>query len=206
MQTLRSEVSDFYSDAEIEKTYNLEVQELVAKATGAKRVFVFDHTRRSDSQKMQSERTIREPAWFVHNDYTERSARRRVRDFLGEEADELLKRRFAIINVWRSMAGTVESTPLAMCDARSIDASDLVASERRAKDHVGEVQQALHSERQRWVCFPQMSADEALLIKVFDAVDDGRAQSSIHSAFVDPATPEGAPPRESIETRTFVFF
>jgi len=27
-----------------------------------------------------------------------------------------------------------------------------------------------------------------------------------HSAFVDPSTPAGAPPRESIELRTLVFF
>ena len=202
----QSAVTDFYSDDEIEATYNREVEDLVARATGAGRVVVFDHTRRSDSQKMQSEKTIREPAWFVHNDYTERSARQRVRDLLGEEAEELLQRRFAIINVWRSMSGTVESSPMALCDARSIDPADLIASERRAKGRVGEVQQALYNAGQRWVCFPRMSEGEALLIKVFDAAEDGRARLTIHTAFEDPTTPKGAPPRESIETRTFAFF
>ncbi len=45
-----------------------------------------------------------------------------------------------------------------------------------------------------------------LLAKVYDSAKDGRARFAIHSAFDDPASPPGAAPRESIETRTFAFF
>jgi hypothetical protein len=48
--------------------------------------------------------------------------------------------RFAIINVWRSIAGPVLNSPLACCDAQTIDATDLVASERRAKERIGELE------------------------------------------------------------------
>ncbi len=58
----------------------------------------------------------------------------------------------------------------------------------------------------RWTYFPNMARHEALLIKVYDAAEDGRARFTIHTAFDDPTSPPDAPPRESIETRTFVFF
>jgi hypothetical protein len=50
-----------------------------------------------------------------------------------------------------------------------------------------------------------MTADEILLLKCFDSKTDGRARFAPHSAFVDPTTPAGVPPRESIELRTLVF-
>ncbi len=51
-----------------------------------------------------------------------------------------------------------------------------------------------------------MGADEAVLIKGYDSATDGRARFTPHSAFEDPTTPVGAPPRESIEVRTLAFF
>jgi hypothetical protein len=50
-----------------------------------------------------------------------------------------------------------------------------------------------------------MTADEVLLLKCYDSETDGRARFTPHSAFVDPTTPAGAAPRESIELRTLVF-
>jgi hypothetical protein len=57
----------------------------------------------------------------------------------------------------------------------------------------------------RWFYFPKMTADEALLLKCYDSATDGRARFAPHTAFVDPTTPEDAPPRESIELRALVF-
>ena len=52
-----------------------------------------------------------------------------------------------------------------------------------------------------------MRTDEVLLIKCFDSRDDGAvARFARHTAFADPTTPQDAPPRESIELRTFVIF
>ena len=200
-------VTDFYDDAEIETVYEAEVESLVKAVTGASRVVVFDHTRRSDSVAMREQKGIREPAGNVHNDYTARSAPQRVRDLLpAEEAEALLKRRFAIVNVWRPIRGPVRTAPLALCDARSVAPEDLIAAERRAKDRVGEIQQAVFNPAHRWYYFPNRERHEAVLIKVYDSAEDGRARFTIHTAFDDPTSPPDAPPRESIETRTFVFF
>jgi len=42
-------------------------------------------------------------------------------------------------------------------------------------------------------------------LKCYDSKEDGRARFAPHTAFVDPKTPPGAPPRESIELRALVF-
>ncbi len=108
--------------------------------------------------------------------------------------------------MWRSIAGPVLTTPLALCDATSIRDTDLVASERRAKDRIGELQLVTHNPDHRWFWFSAMTRNEATLFKTFDSSLDGQARRSIHTAFVNPDAPADAGPRESMETRTFAFF
>jgi len=204
-----SAVVDFYDDNQIASVYEDEVKALVRSATGCTRVEIFDHTRRAASLDVQKARSIREPASIIHNDYTARSGPQRLRDhFPGarDEAEALLSRRFAIVNVWRSIRGPVLTAPLALCDASSVAPEDLVSVERQAKDRIGEIQQAVHSPAHRWYYFPEMTMDEALLIKTYDSATDGRARFTIHTSFDDPAAAADTPPRESLETRCFMFF
>lgn len=201
-----SAVSDFFDDSQLTDAYEDEVKALIARVTGARRVVVFDHTRRADSKAMRAARKIREPSAIVHNDYTDTSAAKRVRDILGEEAEELLSRRFAIINVWRAISHPAETSQLALCDASTLNEGDAIAVERRAEDRIGELTMGLFNPDNRWVHFPSMQLDEALLLKTHDSATDGRARFSLHTAFDNPAPPEGAKPRESLETRTFAFF
>ena len=204
-----SAVGDFYDDIEISRVYEAEARALVQSATGADRVEIFDHTRRAASLEVQKARMIREPASIIHNDYTARSGPQRLRDHFPDaphEAETLLRRRFAIVNVWRSIGGTVNSTPLALCDASSVAPEDLVSVKRQAKDRIGEIQLPIYNPAHRWYYFPELRPDEALLFKTYDSATDGRARFTIHTSFEDPAAAADAPPRESIETRCFVFF
>ena len=201
-----SQVNDLYDQDEVVRVYEAELEALVKAATGAASVKVFDHTWRADSEAMREAKVVREPGRTMHNDHTPRSARQRLRDEIGEEAAApLLERRFAIINVWRPIA-EVLTAPLALCDARSIAPEDLIATERRSPHRVGEIYQLTYSPAHRWYYFPRMQPDEVILIKVFDAATDGRARFAAHGAFDDPTTPADAPPRQSIESRTFAFF
>jgi hypothetical protein len=201
-----SAVGDFYDNAAVTSVYEPEVKRLVMAATGAVRVVVFDHTWRGGTATVREKRQSREPTNVVHNDYTEASGPQRVCDLMGKEAKALLANRFAIVNVWRPAKGPVLTWPLTMCDARSIVADDLVASERRAADRIGELTLVRHNPDHRWIHFPAMAWDEALLIKTFDSEQSGVARWSVHTAFEDPASPPRAAPRESIETRCFAFF
>jgi len=199
-------VQDFYDDRQVGATYHDEVKRLLTAVTGASRVEIFDDTRRTSSLDVQKMRRIREPADLVHNDYTAKSGVKRLYDLFPDEADELARRRFAIINVWRSISGPVLNHPLVMCDATSVGADELVSVERRAEDRIGELQVATYSETQRWYYYPHMQFDEALVFKTFDSAVDGTTRFTIHSSFDDPSAPADAPPRESIETRCMVFY
>ena len=204
-----TEVEDFFDDAQIDSTYHAEVKTLVKEITGAVRIEIFDDTKRSPSIERQRDRNIREAADIVHNDYTVNSGVKRLRDHFADdpdEADELLQRRFGIVNVWRSIAGPIYNHPLTLCDSTTLGPEDLVSMERRAEERVGELQVALHNPGQRWYYFPEMQADEALLFKTFDSETDGRTRFTIHTSFEDPNAPADAPARESIETRCLVFF
>lgn len=199
-------MKDFFDKDELRSVYYREGEELVKAVTGAKRVHVFDHTLRSGDEDERNAKLIREPVTRVHNDYTEWSGPNRVRDILPDEAEELLKGRFAIVQVWRAIRNPIQSHPLGICDARTLAEKDLVISERRYPDRIGQTYQIAYNPDHRWYYFPRMARDEALVFKVYDSATDGRARFTAHSAFVDPTTPPGAPPRESIEMRTMAFF
>ena len=201
-----SGMTDFYDDAEVRRVYYPECVELIKQASGARRVVVFDHTLRTASEDEREARKIRDIVSRVHNDYTEWSGPQRVRDIMGEEADDLLKGRFAIIQVWRPINHPVESHPLAICDAQTVKPETLVVNERHYQNRVGQTYAITYDPGQRWYWFPQMRPDEALVFKVYESLKDGRARWTAHTAFADPSAPPHARPRESIEIRTLAFF
>src|SRR5579859_5778798 len=200
-------VSNFYDADEVKRVYYPEVERLVKEATGAARVVAFDHNVRCRPMAKRGENGAHEPVKFAHNDYTFKSGPQRVRDLLpAAEAEALLQHRFAVINVWRPIRGPVEESPLAVCDAQSMELRDFVPSDLRYRDRTGEVYSVAYNPKHRWFYFPRMQRDEALLLKCFDSASDGRARFTAHTAFEDPTSQPDAAPRESIEVRTLVFF
>ena len=197
---------DFYDKDEIRRTWEPEVEALIKRETGASKVVVFDHTIRAADRGV--ERGHRAPVRSVHNDYTEKSGPQRVRDLLPpDEAEARLKKRFVEINVWRNIShDPVEMAPLGFVDAQSIAPRDLAVCDLIYADRTGEIYVGVHNADHRWYYFPRMTREEAVLIKCYDSMTDGRARFSLHSAFDDPTSPANPKPRESIETRTFAFF
>lgn len=199
-----SALGDAYDEAAVRAIYYPEVERLVLAATGAARVLVFDHNVRSGAKTTVERRGVAEPVRLVHNDYTVESALRRLQQLLPADAEALASRRYSFINVWRPLFGPVLDTPLAVCDAGSIDPADLLKIDLLYPDRVGENYHFVASDRQRWFYFSQMRADEALLLKCMDS--PGRARFTAHTAFDDPRAPGDARPRESIEARTIAFY
>ena len=132
-----TKVEEFYDENQIRRVYYPEMEALIKAESGAKRVVVFDHTLRTADDESRESKQIREVVRRVHNDYTEWSAPQRVRDILPDEAEELLLRRFAIIQVWRPIRHPVETYPLAMADAQTLSPQDMIVSERRAPGRIG---------------------------------------------------------------------
>ncbi|MDR3529750.1 MAG: CmcJ/NvfI family oxidoreductase [Rhodopila sp.] len=203
-----SSVTDFYDEAQVRTTYYREAENLVKQATGANRVVVFDHTirRRTPGVEDRTPGIPRQPVTRIHGDYTEVSGPQRVRDLMGAEANELLTRRFAIVNVWRPIRGPLYDAPLAVCDAASVAEGDLVAQDLIYRDRKGEIYGLTFNPAHRWYYAPAMQAEEALLLKCFDSLKDGRARFMPHTSFADPNAPADMLPRESIELRTLAFF
>jgi hypothetical protein len=207
--THRSAVKEFWDEDEIRRVYYPESIDLLKRVTGATEVRVFDHTlrRRVPGKDDRSAGVPRQPAALVHVDQTAASGAARLRVAYPDEADALLRRRVAIVNLWRPITSPVLDAPLAVCDARSVAPKDLVASELVYRDRRGETYNLVYNPGQRWFYAPEMRADEVLLLKCFDSRDDGAvSRFAPHTAFTDPTAPLDAPPRESIELRTFLIF
>jgi hypothetical protein len=199
-------LSDYYDEEQVRAVYLPEMEALVKNITGAARVVAFDYNVRCESYSEQKKYMARKPVRFAHNDYTNASGPQRVRDLMGDAADELLKKRFAVINVWKPIVGPVLRTPLAVCDASTMEQGDFIDTALLYRDRTGQIQMVAHRPRHRWYYVSSMEANEALLLKCYDSEQDGRARFTAHSAFDDPNTPDDAPDRQSIEVRTLAFF
>ena len=198
-------------EAYLTANYYIDVERQIRIATGADRVIAFDHNIRSGDDKRREALGLSPPVRMVHNDYTDSSGLIRARQVLEAEQvpeaeiERLLAGRVAQVNLWRPLK-PVRSAPLALADARSIDPEDLVATKLVTKTRTGEIYYLAKAPGQLWYSFPDMTPEEALLIKGYDSALDGRARFSPHTAYDDPRSPADAPTRESIEVRTFAFF
>lgn len=215
--------TDFRDDAHVVDTYYGEMMEVVKSASGAARVFIFDHTvRESGNTNLNAAAGgAAAPVPRVHCDYTATGAPRRLeqlgkegiysrlRERMLTEADvaELAAGRFAFINVWRSIDDDypVMQKPLAVCDENSVPDSDRFLYELRFPDRTGENYSLRHSDEHNWYYYPQQRKDECLVFKVYDKKEDG-PRFVFHTAFEDPSSPPDAPPRRSIEVRAIAFY
>jgi len=215
--------ADFRDDEQVVSTYYGEMMELIKATSGASRVLIFDHTvRESGNDNLNAVAGgSAAPVPRVHCDYTADGAPRRLallgaegifsrvrgRMLTEAEVGELAARRFAFINVWRSIDDDhpVMQQPLAVCDEASVSKDDHFLYELIFPDRVGENYSLRYSADHKWYSFPQMTKDECLVFKVYDKKEDG-VRFVFHSAFTDPTSPPGAPPRKSIEIRSVAFF
>ena len=197
--------ADLYDEASLRELYYPETEALLKAETGASKVLIFDHTIRTSHQRPRGVGLPREAVLRVHNDYTLKSGPQRVRDLLPDEAGARLKKRFAIVNVWRPIVGPLQQFPLALGDAASLSPEDIIATDLIYPDRVGEIYSIAYNPKQRWFYFPEMTRDETVLIKTYDS-DAARARFSAHTAFDDPTHPNPRILRESIEIRALVFF
>ena len=201
-----SAVTNFYDGAEVQRVYYAEIEALVKRLLGAQKVLVFGEVARSDGTTTGDGR---KPAYGAHVDYGERTVRQFAEDILGREAAApWFTRRFVLMNLWRPIR-TVYRTPLALCDASSVQANDLNDSEIRGglnDPHRPPLYgfNLSYNPQHRWFYVPRMEPEEILAFKLFDS-DRARVQWTGHTAFDDPTAAADAPPRESIEIRTISF-
>jgi hypothetical protein len=209
LHTAPSRVTSFADEDQIRSIHYAECEALALQLTGGRRAVVFDHlVRRVDRTQLNFGRRRKgEPPAAngrIHNDYTETSGKRRLAMVLNDPAEAAAVGRYCILNFWRSIAGPVRDVPLAVCDARTIQASELVAGQVRYPRRTGEIYYLLQSTRHRWSYFSEMDRDEVLVFKQYDSQVSGTTRFTPHAAFTLPDVAPDTPPRESIELRCLV--
>lgn len=214
------EGTDLFNIAECSRALYPRCEDVLRSAfPSCRKVMVFDHIHRQQDRydeetkngAVASTPLLGKPVRSVHGDYSVRSGFTRARQLLEpheskERIDQVLKQRFAFVNVWLAVK-EVQRDPLAMLDWGSVRGRDAVTINLEYRTRKGETYSVLPNENHKWVYYPKMAPGECLVFKVFDSADDpGRARICLHSSFQDPTTPKDAPPRESIEFRSVVLF
>lgn len=185
--------------------YIAECEALVQRLTGADKVISFGAIVRTSAQGTHGHN---QPAFGAHVDYGAKTVGDFTRQILPpEEAAARLAGRHMLINVWRPLA-PVESTPFALCDARTVRREDLFDSE--IVGGLGGLDFSLwgfnlaYRPDHRWYWMPRMQPEQVFAFKLFDS-DPDAVQFTAHTAFEDLSAPPDAAARQSIELRTIAF-
>lgn len=205
-----SRVKDFHDPEEVQAVYRPEMLDLIRDLTGADAVSINSPglLRFGEKSALSGKLNNSRPARFIHVDIDDETAARFSQQSNPETAKRF--RRAAHYNIWRVISDPPQDVPLTLCDARTIDAADLVEADA-VFDEPGKPEWsftglvARANPQQRWQWFPDMTRDEAIVFKTNDS-DPDEPHCVPHSAFDNPLCPDDAPPRESIEMRAIAYW
>ena len=205
-------VDDLYDDGAGADAYDREVEELLKRLTGADIAVVFDRTRRSDAGggRQQSGRHAHAGGPGACGLYGRFGADARPRRAgAARQWTRVLGSggRIVQINVWRADPGAGRAVAAGAGRCRQHPEGG-PAGHRPGLSRPGgrNLPARLFARAIAGTWAPHMERDEVLLIKGWDSLDDGRARYTPHGAFALPDQDPAAPPRESIELRTFIAF
>jgi len=204
-----SSVADFADRTAVAARYRPEIIELVTALSAADLVVVNSPGILRFSERSPASGTLdnSRPARFAHVDVSDPTAA----EFAQRAAPAgRALRRFAHYNIWRALSPPPQDVPLALCDARSVAAADLIAADA-VFDRPGEPEWSFeglvlaHAPAHRWHWFPDLQLHEAVVFKTHDS-DRVRAHCVPHVAFDNAACPPEAAPRASIEMRAIALW
>ncbi len=202
----RSSVRDFRDSREVRQKYLPEMAALLRSVTGADQVFphAYYQLRSEDPENFLNAYSL-----YVHCDYAVRLSGTLGQGLLREHdsplADDTDGWSFAWYNIWRPIEREVQTNPLTLLDASTLDPADVVEDHpaEGSEDMVASL--PIFNERQRLYYFPRMQTDEVLVFKQLDTRPD-KAQVRSHTSFEHPNTPRDALERRSIELRMMCAF
>jgi hypothetical protein len=205
----RSAVTDFGDREAVNAVHRPEIVELIGELSGADLVVVGSPgiLRFSEKSAQSGALDNSRPARFAHVDISDATAAA----FAHRAAPTHAKlARFVHFNVWRAISAPPQDVPLAVCDARSITANDLIKADA-VFDTPGQPEWSFegivvaHHPAHRWHWFPDMTLGEALVFKTNDS-DPARAHCVPHVAFDNPLCRPETAPRASIEMRAIALW
>lgn len=215
-------VTDWFASEQVTSRYYAECRDAAQRLTGASHTFTFDHLIREPGKQTAGGGLDGSVAVTgadrgggyvnaAHMDYTDNAT---WTDYLAlhgvdepRDAD-----RVVVLNFWRPILNPVYSNPLAVCDARTVRAPDVVETEIFGYGHSGyswhdigvSVFEVASSDEHEWFYFSEMSTEETLVFKTYDS-DGVIGRTCPHGAFTDSSASQEAPPRRSIELRVLCY-
>jgi len=188
------------------------VEELARALCDGKQARAFDHqVRRCESGRpplgfgRPEDGSAPSALGRVHNHYSPASARRRLCGVFPEAASDAP---FLLLNVWRAMVHVVQDTPLAVCDARSVNVADWVVADLIYRERTGEINLVTYRPEHRWYYYPDRRPEEVLVFISSGSRPHGNVAKADtmtpHCAFDLPHIPANAPLRQSMEVRCAV--
>jgi hypothetical protein len=205
-----SRMRNFRDPDELERVHAGEIRQLLLEVSGADHVNVNPRGVLRFGERSQESGALNNsrPARFVHVDVNDATALQFYARGRPDNGREVI--RSAQYNVWRVLTPPPQDVPLAICDARSLDAGDLIAADA-IFDKDGAVAFSFeawllrHNPRQRWAFFSDMNPGEVLVFKTHDT-ESTVAHCVPHGAFDHPGCPAGVAPRSSIEMRGIAYW
>ena len=120
---------------------------------------------------------------------------------------DIIKSKLRVIqlNLWRPLCDVVLSSPLAFTMPSSVEKQDLIATDQRFPNRVGEIYHLAYHKNQKWLWVPRMRSNEVLLLKGWDSVNDEFIPNNTpHTSFNLKNQNSKKYPRDSIEARIFL--
>jgi hypothetical protein len=214
------DVSNMEHDDSLQKTYFKACEKLALRSTGANYARAFNFVLRSSRikgvhTKPGGDRSARGPVNDVHTDYTDESPGVQQIKYLVDNKLGLGGARFALFNLWRSVGREpVQTWPLAVCDASSVDPKDLIGRITPENDNV--IYSVLPNPNHKWRYYSRMERNECLVFKQYDTNEHALSRFTPHTAFdllaagmegrIDGSRRSPVPTRESCEVRVLVVF
>jgi hypothetical protein len=206
-----SQIEDFKDSVQVARVHSKEIEQLLLQVTGADHVAIPGPgvLRFGEGSTDAGKYSNSLPARFIHVDVSDATAELFARRSMPVNAGRAL-RRFAHYNVWRALSPPPQNIPLAVCEAGSVAAADLMCAD--AVFDVADKPEwsfegwvVRHNPAHRWCYFSDMTRDEAIIFKTSDS-DPAQPHCVPHSAFDDPSCPKGVPARASIEMRGIAYW
>jgi len=198
----KTAVRDFRDEAHVADVYYREIEDVVARVTGAHRVFARSHLIRTETPIDFNDGYAR----FVHCDYNMKRLEEMSEAVLAQYGVEPRPNWvYAWFNTWQPFDHPAINNPLAFIDWQTLPEDDVIDYFYTGRNQDSLVAAPVYNPDHRWCYFPDMTPDEILVFKQMD----GRRINSVycpHTSFDVPNTPEDSPPRRSCEGRLLAVF
>ncbi|KAI0199459.1 hypothetical protein F4808DRAFT_461780 [Astrocystis sublimbata] len=180
-----SEFADFRSlteSREARAKYHDETEDFLRKRFNAIDVICYSIKLRHNGEwdptelvDLESYGWLEPPARGVHDVSFDQAPTLIVNELKYAKKEQYLKPgyRYQIVNTWRPFNSPLEDNPLAVCDSRSVQPSDLVICDRILPNEDWTLYFLKYHPKQQWYWFSKQTSADVALMLIYDTLPEG---------------------------------